>query len=169
MDKSAKIKKALQEVIGANPNYPVVGTVLSVQGESCTVQLVDGLILSDVKINASVTDSEDYLILVPAFNSEVLMLSGDGTLSNLYIIKVNEVAQFKFSQSGMKVEFDGLDKKIKIENGTVNLKDLFTDLATILNSLKVGVVAVGAPSGTITPDVMTLVSDFSTKVNSFLK
>lgn len=169
MDKLSKIKKALQEVVSANPNYPIVGTVLSVQGESCTVQLVDGLVLTDVKINASVTDSEDYLILVPAFNSEVMMLSGDGTLSNLYIIKVNEVAQFKFSQSGMKVEFDGLDKKIKIENDTVNLKDLFTDLANILNSLKVGVVAVGAPSGTITPDVVALVSSFSTKVNSFLK
>lgn len=169
MDKLAKIKKALQEVVNANPNYPVVGTVTAVDGETCSVKLVSGLVLSGVKINASVTGSADYLILEPAINSDVLMLSGDGTLSNLYIIKVNEVAQFKFSQSGMKVEFDGLDKKIKIENGTVNLKDLFTDLATILNSLKVVVVAVGAPSGTITPDVMSLVSDFSTKVNSFLK
>jgi len=142
---------------------------LSVQGETCTVQLVSGLVVSDVKINASVTESEDYLILEPAFNSEVLMLSGDGTMSNLYIIKVNEVAKFKFSQSGMKVEFDSLDHKIKIENGTVNLKDLFTDLATILSSLKVAVVSVGAPSGTITPDVVTLVNAFSTKVNSFLK
>lgn len=169
MEKIAEIKKKLKEVVGAYPNYPIVGTVLSIQGESCTVQLVNGLVLTDVKINATVTDGEDYLLLVPAFNSEVLMLSGDGTLSNLYIIKVNEVAQFKFSQSGMKVEFDGLDKKIKIENGTVNLKDLFTDLATILNSLKVGVVALGAPSGTITPDVVALVSDFSTKVNLLLK
>jgi hypothetical protein len=169
MGKEAEIKKALREVVGVNPNYPIVGTVLAVDGETCTVQLVNGLVLTDVKINASVTDSEDYLILEPAFNSEVLMLSGDGTLANLYIIKVNEVATFKFSQLGMKVEFDALEGRIKIENGAINLKDLFTDLATIINSLKVGVVSLGAPSGTITPDVVTLVTNFSTKVNALLK
>ncbi len=169
MGKEAEIKKALKDIVNANPNYPIVATVLAVDGEVCTVQLKSGLVLTDVKINASVTDSEDFLLLVPAYNSEVLMLSGDGTLANLYIIKVNEVGQFKFSQSGMKVEFDSTDGKIKIENGTVNLKALFTDLATILNSLKVSVVSVGAPSGTITPDVVTLVSDFSTKVNALLK
>ena len=169
MGKEVEIKKALREVVGANPNYPIIGTVLSVQGETCTVQLASGLVLTDVKINASVSESEDYLILEPAYNSAVLMLSGDGTLSNLYIIKVNEVATFKFSQSGMKVEFDALDKKIKIENGTVNLKDLFSDLATIINSLKVNVVSVGAPSGTVTADVLALVSSFSTKVNALLK
>ena len=169
MGKEAEIKKVLKAIVNANPNYPIVGTVLAVDGEVCTVQLSSGLVLSDVKINASVTDGEDFLLLVPAYNSEVLMLSGDGTLSNLYIIKVNEVAQFKFSQSGMKVEFDSADGKIKIENGTVNLKALFTDLANILNSLKVGVVSLGAPSGTITPDVVALVTDFSTKVNALLK
>lgn len=169
MGRESEIKKALKDIVGANPNYPIVGTVLAVDGEVCTVQLSSGLVLSDVKINASVTDSEDYLILEPAFNSEVLMLSGDGTLANLYIIKVNEVATFKFSQLGMKVEFDALEGRIKIENGAINLKDLFTDLATIINSLKVGVVSLGAPSGTITPDVVTLVTNFSTKVNALLK
>lgn len=169
MDKIAEIKKRLQQVVNANPNYPIVGTVQSVDGETCSVKLVSGLVLSDVKINASVTGSADYMILEPAINSDVLMLSGDGTLSNLYLIKVDQIRKFKFSQSGMKVEFDSIDKKIKIENGTVNLKDLFTDLASILNSIKVGVVAVGAPSGTITPDVVTLVTDFSTKVNTLLK
>lgn len=169
MDKIAEIKKKLQEVVGANPNFPIVGTVTDLDGETCSVKLVSGLVLSGVKISASVTESEDYLLLEPIVGSDVLMLSGDGTLSNLYLIKVDQIGKFKFSQGGMKVEFDSVDKKIKIENGTVNLKDLFTDLATILNSLKVGVVAVGAPSGTITPDVVTLVTNFSTKINTLLK
>ncbi|KIA86581.1 hypothetical protein [Flavobacterium sp. AED] len=169
MDKIAEIKKKLQEVVGANPNFPIVGTVEALDGETCSVKLVSGLVLSGVKISASVTESEDYLLLEPVVGSDVLMLSGDGTLSNLYLIKVDQIGKFKFSQSGMKIEFDSVDKKIKIENGTVNLKDLFTDLATILNSLKVGVVAVGAPSGTITPDVVALVTSFSTKINTLLK
>lgn len=169
MDKVAEIKKRLQAVVNANPNFPIAGKVTAVDGETCSVKLVSGLVLSDVKINASVTGSADYLILEPALNSDVLMLSGDGTLSNLYLIKVDQIGKFKFSQSGMKVEFDSIDKKIKIENGTVNLKDLFSDLATILNSLKVSVISLGAPSGTITPDVATLVTSFSTKVNTLLK
>lgn len=169
MDKKTEIKKKLQEVVGANPNFPIVGTVTAVEGETCSVKLVSGLVLSDVKISASVTESEDYLLLEPIVGSDVLMLSGDGTLSNLYLIKVDQIGKFKFSQSGMKIEFDSTDGKIKIENGTVNLKALFSDLATILNSLKVSVVAVGAPSGTITPDVVTLVTSFSTKVNTLLK
>ena len=169
MDKIAEIKKKLQEVVNANPNYPIAGTVTALDGETCSVKLVSGLVLSGVKISASVTESEDYLLLEPVVGSDVLMLSGDGTLSNLYLIKVDQIGKFKFSQSGMKVEFDSVDKKIKIENGTVNLKDLFSDLANILNNLKVGVVSLGAPSGTITPDVVTLVTAFSTKVNSFLK
>jgi hypothetical protein len=169
MDKIAEIKKKLQEVVDANPNFPIVGTVTALDGETCSVKLVSGLVLSGVKISASVTESEDYLVLEPIVGSDVLMLSGDGTLSNLYLIKVDQIGKFKFSQGGMKVEFDSVDKKIKIENGTVNLKDLFTDLATILESLKVGVVAVGAPSGTITPDVVTLVANFSTKINTLLK
>lgn len=169
MGKEAEIKKALKEIVGANPNYPIAGTVTAVDGETCSVKMASGLVLSDVKINASVSESEDYLLLQPAVNSEVLMLSGDGTLSNLYLIKVDKIGKFKFSQSGMKVEFDSVDGKIKIENSTINLKTLFTDLANILNALKVSVVAVGAPSGTITPDVVTLVSSFSTKVNALLK
>lgn len=169
MDKVAEIKKRLQAVVNANPNFPIVGTVTALDNETCSVKLVSGLVLSGVKISASVTDSEDYLLLEPVVGSDILMLSGDGTLSNLYLIKVDQIGKFKFSQSGMKVEFDSVDNKIKIENGTVNLKDLFADLATIINSLKVSVVALGAPSGTITPDVATLVSNFSTKINTLLK
>jgi hypothetical protein len=168
-DKVSQIKKKLIEVVGANSNYPIAGTVTAVDGETCSVKLASGLVLSDVKINASVTGGDDYLLLIPKIDSLVLVLSGDGTLSNLYLIKVDQVAKFAFSQNGLKVEFDSTDKKVTIENGAVNLKDLFTDLATILNSLKVGVVSLGAPSATITPDVVALVSSFSTKVNALLK
>lgn len=169
MEKIALIKKALKEVVGVNPNYPIIGTVTAVDGELCSVKLVSGLVVSDVKISATVTDSENYLLQVPKIGSDVLMLSGDGTLLNLYLIKVDQIAQFKFSQDGMKIEFDSIDKKVKIENDTVNLKELFTDLATIISGLKVTVISVGAPSGTPLPDTIALVNQFSIKINSLLK
>lgn len=169
MDKIAEIKKKLQEVVGANPNYPIVGEVTKVAGETCSVKLISGLELSDIKLSATVSESEDYLLLVPAIGTDVLVLSGDGTLSNLYVVKVDQVAKFKFSQNGLKVEFDSTDKKVRIENDSVSLKDLFTDLANILNNLKVGVLSPNAPSSTITPDVVALVNQFSTNINTLLK
>ena len=169
IDKIAEIKKKLQQVVGANPNYPIVATVTKVEGETCSIKLVSGLELSDVKLSTTVSESANYLVLEPSIGSEVLVLSGDGTLSNLYVIKVDQVAKFKFSQNGLKVEFDSVDKKISIENESLSLKDLFTDLANIITNLKVNVLAPNAPSSTITSDVVTLVTQFSTRINSLLK
>ena len=168
-DKIAEIKKKLQEVVGANPNYPIVATVTKVDGETCSIKMVSGLELSDVKLSATVCESEDYLLFEPKIGTDVLVLSGDGTLSNLYVIKADQIAKFRFSQNGLKVEFDSTDKKVKIENGSVSLKDLFTDLANIIINLKVNVLAPNAPSSTITPDVIAMVNQFSTAVNSLLK
>lgn len=169
MDKIAEIKKRLKEVVNANPNYPIAGTVTAVDGETCSVKMASGLVLSDVIINATVTDGTDYLLLVPAIASNVLLLSGDGTLSNLYVIKTDQVAQFKFSQNGLKVAFDSADKKISIANESVSLKGLFDDLTTILTGFKVNVVSVGAPSGTPTPETVALIKEFSTAFKSLLK
>lgn len=168
-DKISEIKKKLQEVVGANPNYPIVATVIKVANETCTVKLVSGLVLSDVKLSTSITESTDYFLLEPVIGSNVLVLSGDGSLSNLYVLKVDQIEKFRFSQNGLKVEFDSSDKKIKIENDSVSLKDLFTDLANILTNLKVSVLAPNSPSGSITPDVVTLVNQFSTAINKLLK
>ncbi|MCK8143213.1 hypothetical protein MW871_15085 [Flavobacterium sp. I-SCBP12n] len=169
MDKIAEIKKKLQEVVGANPNYPIVGEVTKVAGESCSIKLISGLELSDVKLSATVSESANYLLVEPLVGSNVLVLSGDGTLSNLYVVKVDQVAKVKLSQNGLKVEFDSTDNKVRIENDNVSLKDLFTDLANILNNLKVGVLSPNAPSSTITPDVVALVEQFSANVNNLLK
>lgn len=168
-DKIAEIKKQLQEVVGANPNYPIVATVTKVEGETCSIKLVSGLSLSDVKLSATVSESDNYLLLEPAVGSDVLVLSGDGTLMNLYVIKVDQIAKFKFSQNGLTVDFDSTDKKVKIENESVSLKKLFDDLVNIITNLKVNVITEDAPSGTITPDVVALLNQFSTSVNGLLK
>lgn len=168
-DKIAEIKKKLQEVVGANPNYPIVATVTKVDNETCSIKLVSGLVLSDVKLSTSITESTDYFLLEPVIGSDVLVLSGDGTLSNLYVIKVDQVAKFRFFQNGLKVEFDSTDGKVLIKNDEKSLKDLLTDVANIITNLKVNVLAPNAPSGTITPDVVTLINQFSSSVNSLLK
>lgn len=167
MDKIAEIKRKLREVVAANPNYPISGTVTAIDGETCSVKLVSGLVLSDVKLSASVTESADYLLLVPMIGSDVLMLSGDGSLSNLYILKTDKVAKFAFSQNGLKVAFDSEDKKVSIENESVSLKGILQDLATLLKGLQVFTPL--GPSGTPLPTTITKIEAFETSFKSLLK
>lgn len=167
MDKIAEIKKKLQQVVGANPNYPISGTVTAIHGETCSVKLVSGLVLSGVRINATVAESEDYLLMIPAIDSNVLLLSGDGTLSNLYVIKTDKVAKFAFSQNGLKVEFNSDDQKVSIENESVSLKGILQDLATLLKGLQVFTPL--GPSGTPLPTTITKIEAFETSFKSLLK
>lgn len=167
MDKIAEIKKKLREVVEANPNYPIAGKVTAITGETCSVQLVSGLVLSGVRINATVAESNDFLLMVPAIGSNVLLLSGDGTLSNLYVIKTDKVAKFAFSQNGLKVAFDSEDKKVSIENESVSLKGILQELATLLKGLQV-FTPVG-PSGTPLPKTITKIEAFETSFKSLLK
>lgn len=167
MDKIAEIKKRLKEVVNANPNYPIAGTVTAVDGETCSVKMASGLVLSGVLINATVTDGTDYLLLIPAIGSNVLLLSGDGTLSNLYVIKTDQVAKFDFSQNGLKVAFDSVDKKVSIENESASLKGILEDLAKLLKGLQV-FTPVG-PSGMPLPTTIAKIEAFETSFKSLLK
>lgn len=167
MDKIAEIKKSLKEVVGANPNYPIAGTVTAITGETCSVKVVSGLVLSDVKLNATVVESSDFLLLIPMVGSDVLMLSGDGTLSNLYVIKIDQIESFKFSQSGLKVEFDSTDKKVLIANESTNLKQLLQDLSELLKTFQVFTPA--GPSGTPLPTTISKITAFETSFKSLLK
>lgn len=169
MDKSAKIKQALREIVGASPNLPISGTVESIQNDTVSVKLVSGLVLDDVRLNATSSEHTDFMLLTPAIGSEVLLLSVDGTLNNLVVVKMDKVQSFAFSKDGLKIEFDGTDKKVKIENDTLNLKDLFQNLATIISGLKVQVITEGAPSGVPMPDTQSAISQFQASINQLLK
>ena len=61
MDTAAEIKKALTSVLGITPNLPMTATVVSIQGTTCTIKLLDELELSDVRLTATISDSEDGL------------------------------------------------------------------------------------------------------------
>lgn len=169
MDKSAKIKKALREIVGAKPNLPISGTVTAIQNDTVSVKLVSGLVLDDVRLNATSSDENDFLLLTPAIGSEVLLLSVDGTLNNLVLVKMDKVQSFAFSKGSLKIEFDGTDQKVKIENDTLNLKDLFQNLATIISGLTVQVITEGAPSGVPLPATQSAISQFQTSINHLLK
>lgn len=167
MDKPSEIKKYIKQIVGATLNLPVTAVVKSVTDDHCSVELKSGLVLTDVKLKATISTGSDYLRLLPKVGSTVVMISLTGTLDNLSIIKVDEIEKVEYSQNGLEVLIDSTDKKVSIKNDTCSLVDVLTDLVMALKGLKV-FTPVG-PSGTPLPDTILKLEQFETKFKTLLK
>lgn len=165
MDKLSQLKTNFQKMVGANPNYPVDAIVRSIQDDTCTVE-IDGLELSDVRLKAT-ADGSDTLLVIPAINSNVLLLSSDGSIDNLTVIKADKAQKIIFKQNGLHVEIDSTDGKVSIKNSSISLFDIFQALATLLKQLKVYTPA--GPSGTPLPDSILAINQFETNFKKILK
>lgn len=164
-DKIARLKKQLRDLVAANPNLPIDGIVKSVSGDVCAVE-IDGLLLSDIRLKAS-ADGTDNLLTIPKLNSRVLMLSSDGTIDNLTVIKCDAASKIIFNENGLQVEIDSEAGKVKIENEETSLKALFVQLTDILKTLKV-FTPVG-PSGNPLPDSIVKIEQFENDFKTILK
>jgi len=167
MDTPAQIKSLLKDIIGANPNLPITGIVQSIQGQSCTVKLISGLDISDVKLKATIDEQSDFILVTPKIGSSVLMLSSSGDLTNMTVIKADQFDKIEICQGGLELLIDSTDSKLSIKNESVSLKEIFTDLGTLLKGLKVFTPM--GPSGTPLPDTITAIDSFETKFNQLLK
>lgn len=165
MDKIKKLREQLKGVVNAQPIYPVYGIVKAISGDTCTVQVGD-LELTDVRLKATADGSEN-LLLIPAENSNVMMLSSDGSIDNLTIVKMDKVARIKFSQNGLVLDFDSETGKLGVKNNSVSLYGLFDQLTTLLNGF-----TLNHPQGPTTglmPPTQAAVQNFQTSFNQLLK
>jgi len=167
MDKSSQIQAALRKAVGFSPNEPFRGIVTSVDGQTCKIRIASGLEVSDVKLKAIIDDSQDYYMITPEIGSNVLMISGDGTLRDLTVLKVDKVAKFEFRKGDLEFIVDSGDNKVGLKNGEASLKELFQSLADIIKQLKVFTPA--GPSGTPLPPTIASVNALEIKFNQLLK
>ncbi len=167
MDKVAELRNKMRQVVGANPNLPISGTVAEVTGETCTVQLLGGLKVTDVKLKSVVSEADQELLIVPADNSKVLLISADGTLRNLYVIKVDQVKQWILKTGSLQIQFDGSDNKVLVKNEQTGLYQLFELLVELLKQFKVYTPT--GPSGTPLPDTILSIEVVETKFKQLLK
>lgn len=149
MDKLSKLKNALKEIVGANPNLPIKATVKSVESDHCTITLKSGLDLTNVKLKATI-DGDNYLLIIPKVGSKVVALSLSGELDNLSVIKVDEVERIELiiGDTNFKIDNQGYE----INQGSENLKTVFNDyigqFGNLCDELNKVVVSIG-----ITPNV----------------
>lgn len=161
-----EIKKLIREIVGAVPNLPIQAIVTKVNEFTCSVKIGE-LEVDDVLLKTSVQNNENFMVQRPKVGSPITLLSVDGTLSSLQVVKINEVEEFEYHHNGLTVKLDGENKKIVVKNNESNLYDLMNDLATIVKQLKV-YTATG-PSGFPLPDTIARVNQFETDFKQLLK
>lgn len=164
MDTAAEIKKALMSVLGVTPNLPLTATVVSIQGNTCTIKILGELVLSDVRLTATVTDSNGLLIQ-PKVGSEVLVISQTGTLSSLVVLKVNEVDLVYYKSEDFEVRIDAFTKKVTVKNAQVNLAALMN---TLIETISAAVITTPNGPGSIDPSTVTALNNIKTQFNLIL-
>lgn len=165
MDKPTKIKRALLEALGVNPNLAITAEVVSVENNTCTVKLVSDLVLTDVRLCATVNENQDSFVIMPKIGSEVVLMSQTGTLAGLMVIKVDTVESIIYKNAGFEFKVDGATKKVTLKNQSENLGQLVGELIdTISNSV------IDTPNGpgAINAVTKTALNQIKTRFNSIL-
>lgn len=165
MDKVAELKKRLRAIMPPSPVITLDGEVTEVENDTCSVMVGD-MELVDIRLKAT-SNGKNSILTIPKVGSHVLMISTDGSIDNLTIVKCDEVSKFIYNENGLFIEIDSETGKIEIKNKAVSLKDLFQKSADIKKNIKVSTPM--GPSGTPLPDVLLMIQDFETSFKSLLK
>lgn len=165
MDTPAEIKKALREALGINPNLAITATVVSVGENTCSIKLVSELVLTDVRLCATISDEPDMMVIKPKVGSEVIAMSQTGKLDGLFIVKVDAVDNITFKKEDFEIIIDGATKKVTIKNGTANLGQLMSNLIDTIMSAQI--ITPEGP-GTIAPVTQTQLTNIKTLFEALL-
>ena len=172
MDKYAQLARNIREIVARDPmlknafNLPINGIVKAVENDTCTVEIRKDFEISDIKLK-STANGKNNLLTIPKIGSKVTMISNDGSIDNLTIIKVDVAEKIIFNENGLNIEIDSTDGKVKIENDNTSLFALLQDLTNLLKQLKV-FTSVG-PSGTPLPDSIVSIEKFEKDFKMLLK
>lgn len=165
MDTPSKIKQALIEALGVNPNLPITATVVSVEGKTCTVKLVSELVLSDVRLCATISDEADEFLIVPKIGSEVVLISQTGKLSGLMVLKIDSVEKIQYKKSDFEFIIDGTTGKVTLKKAGANFGSLMNDFIDAINSAQI---ITPSGLGTISPATVAQLNIIKTKFNLVL-
>ena len=161
-----EVKRLIREIVGTVPNLPIQAVVTKVENFTISAKIGE-LEIDNILLKTQVENNDNFMVQRPKVGSPVTLLSADGTLNSLQVVKINEVEEFEYHHNGLTVKLDGKDGKLIVKNQTTNLYELLSDLATIVKQLKV-YTAVG-PSGTPLPDTITRVTKFEQDFKQLLK
>ena len=94
-------------------------TVESVEGTTCTVK-VDNLSISDVRLKATTTQTENRVLLTPVEGSDVLVGSLAGDYNNLFVLTADEIDRIEVTCNGQNL-MRNISDLINALSGTLQL------------------------------------------------
>lgn len=166
MDTGAEIKKALREALGINPNLAITATVVSVSGNTCSIKLASELVLTDVRLCATISDEPDMMVIKPKVGSEVIAMSQTGKLDGLFIVKVDAVESIHYSKSDFEFVIDGTTGKVTLKKSGANFGQLINDFIDAISGMQT--INSDMTTGTLQPTVITQLTAIKTKFNLIL-
>ncbi len=166
MDNNTKIKRLLQG-FSPEPNLPITATVVSIEKDTCTVKLASGLVLSDVRLKATVTDDEDSFLIIPKVDSEVVLMSQTGTLNGLMVIKVNAVERFQYKKGKLEFIIDGKTETVTLKKDKDNFGTLISNLITEISNAIIFTPTAGP--GSISSTTKKNLTELDNKFKTILK
>lgn len=165
MDTAAEIKQALVKALGVTPNLAITATVVSIENDTCTVKLLSELVLSDVRLKATISDDQDYFLIVPKIGSEVILMSQTGALSGLMVLKVDAVEKIIYKKGSFEFVVDGTEGKVKLKKGGANFGNLVSDL---IKEISGAIILTPAGPGQIAASTKTKLKALDTKFKTIL-
>jgi len=146
MTNAQKIKEIIRKIAGGSEIGAFTAEVVSVEGDTCTVQ-VNSLQIPDIRLNAVSNDSTNKLIITPVVGSVVGIIDMGGESRDLTVFQFTEIDHITVNGGSN----GGL---VNINVLTAWMAKVKTDLTTISTALN----GLGAPI-TITTDSPTGIED----------
>jgi hypothetical protein len=165
MERSVEIKKALREALGINPNLAITAKIISIENDTCTVELLSGLKLSDVRLKATISDETDAFLITPKINSDVVLISQTGELSSLMVLKVDSLEKIEFKKGDFEFVLDGTTGKVTLKKAGANFGSLINSLIDTISATQI--VTPSGP-GTINPTTIAQLNQIKTNFNLIL-
>ena len=165
MDTAAEIKQALSKALGITPNLAITATVVSVENDTCTVKLLSELVLSDVRLKATISDDEDSFLIVPKIDSEVILMSQTGALSGLMVLKVDAVESIRYKNGDFEFLVDGATGKVTLRKSDANFGALVSDL---IKEISNAIILTPAGPGQIATSTKNKLTALDTKFKTLL-
>lgn len=165
MDKTVQIRKALIEAVGIKPNLAITAEVVSIENTTCTVVLNTGLVIDDVRLCATINNSEDSFVLVPNIGSDVILISQTGELSGLFVARVDSLESIIYKKGDFEFKVDGKTGKVTLKNGSDNLGNL---ISTLITEIQNAIILTPAGPGNIALSTKGKLEEIDTKFKTLL-
>jgi len=154
-----------QMLEGRIPVQVQLGKVVSVDKDAMTCDVdMDGMTMYDVRLKSVIDNNDKAVMLFPKQDSSVLVGIINNNERHPFVVAYGEVDELKYKIGRFELQIK--DDKIKIENGSKNLKSLLNDL---IDRLKTAIIQTPAGPGNFSPADVQGLEQIKQGINQLLE